>query len=78
MKTDAVVLLELIDELRTKHPASDKTTYTVLAAFQKGTKEINVTSFINECCGRLREFIEIIPDTTEVHRNSFFFSSQKF
>jgi len=78
MKTDAVVLLELIEEIREKHPANDKATYTMLAAFQKDAKGINIISLINECCGRLRQFVDIIPNTTEVHRIAFVSAIKNF
>ena len=79
MKTDAVVLLDLIDELRTKVPQTDQHAYGILASFNtKNGEEYNVTSFVNACCERLREIVNLLPDTTEKHRASFLSAIKSF
>lgn len=79
MKTDAAVLLGLIEEMQSGFPASDKATYTTLWQFnKKNSGDFNVMLIVGDCCGRLRGFIELIPKTTDAHKQAFLSAIKTF
>lgn len=72
MKTDAAVLLSLLEELKDAFPGSQETVYKSLSTFNdRQGEDFNVISVVNDCCGRLRKFIDLIPNTTSIHQSSF-------
>jgi hypothetical protein len=72
MKTDAAVLVGLIAEMQSAMPPDDTATYKSLSTFDKknGNGFATIT-VVNDCCARLRTAIELIPNTTDVHKKSF-------
>ncbi|WP_425991244.1 hypothetical protein [Afipia sp. DC4300-2b1] len=79
MKTDAAVLLDLIKEMSAAVPANADPTYGALHAFNKSQQgEFDVIVVVNDSCGRLRRFIDLIPDTTDVHRGAFLSAIKAF
>ena len=79
MKTDAAVLLSLVGELSSAVPSNDKAAYAMLAEFnKKNSQEFNVMSLVYDSCGRLRTFVELIPNTTEAHKSSFHSAIKSF
>jgi hypothetical protein len=72
MKTDAAVLVSLITEMQNVMPPDETATYKSLSNFDKknGNGFATIT-IVNDCCGRLRNAIELIPNTTDVHKKSF-------
>jgi hypothetical protein len=57
----------------------DGATYKALAAFDKRDAHgFGIISIVSDCCGRLRTAIELIPNTTKVHKQSFLSAVETF
>lgn len=79
MKTDAAVLLGLIEEMAASLPPSDAATYNVLSQFDGRTGEdFSTISVVKDSCGRLRKFVDLIPNTTQVQRAAFILAIKNF
>jgi hypothetical protein len=71
-KTDAAVLFDLIGEMQKGLPSNEQPAYVMLAQFnERNGGSFDVIALVYACCGRLRQFVEMIPNTTAVHKKSF-------